>query len=178
MGGGLAVAEGSLWWQSKTDNAGVTGYMYKRHARGDENDFADHTSVITLKFGPQWEDGAEPGQLKYIPRVRVYNVNRSLFQTPYTLTIKTELDYNLGITDTVISYPFTAGTSSGGWGLFAWGTGGWGTPVVVFPRPYKLKLSKFHALRFIFSHGVLSQRAIISGWEYELIFPYRAELVT
>lgn len=178
MGGGLIVAEEALWWQSRIDNSGTTGTLFKEHTSGTEHDYADHNEPINLVLGCQWEDGGEPAQFKYIPRMRVYNITPTVFQTAFTLTVTTELDYRLGIPDTTFTIPFNQGTSSGGWGLFPWGQDAWGSPVTIAPRPRKLRNKKFRALRFVMSHGEWNERAVITGWEYELIFSYEASMNT
>lgn len=177
MGGGICVSEETVWWQSKRDDATltVTGNLFRKHNSTTEHDYADHTSVISLVFGPQWEDGQEPSQWKYIPRLRIYNLLQTNYPSAFTFTVRTELDYDRGNTDSQFTYPFGTATSSGGWGLFPWGSA-WGSPFPQVPRPRKLRFSKFRALRFIFSHGALNQRATMTGYEYELIFSHRKEM--
>lgn len=180
MGGGICVSEDALWWQSKKDDSGltVTGTLSRRHDSGTENDFADHVDAINETFGSQWEDGSDPDAYKFIPRFRVYNLTRANFIVPFTITVKTEINYQTGITDSQLSYVFDNGDSSAGWGYLYWGTSPWGAAVTRIPVAKKLKNNKFHSLRFVFQNNTLHERMSISGWSYELIESYRREMVT
>jgi len=178
MGGGMCVAEDLLWWQSKRSDAAltVTGNLWARSNTGTEYDFADHHEVVNFELGDQWEDAGEPSRLKTALRLRVYNLSQAVIQTPFVFTVKTERDYLKGLADSEFSYSFDIGTSSGGWGYFPWGMGGWGSATVRIPLPKKLRNNKFRSLRFVFTHGKLLQRAAITGYEYELVMPYRGDM--
>lgn len=171
MGGGAAVFDGALWWQSKRDDPSltVTGNLFKRLATSRKEDYADHTEVIAARIEPQWEDGGEPGRLKAVQRIEPFNVGTDPYQTEFDLTFKTERDYQYGLAYTTLVIPFNQGASGAGWGLFFWGLDPWGSPASVTVRPRKLRTDKAKAYRFLFSHGSLHQKMSLSGYSYELV---------
>lgn len=170
MGGGAAVYEGGLWWQSKRDDPSltVTGNLFRRSSTARKEDYADHHLVIAARIEPQWEDGGEPGRLKAIHRVELFNVGTDSYQTAYDVTVKTERDYQYGLPYSTLTIPFNQGGGGAGWGLFFWGLDPWGSPATPLVRPRKLRTDKAKAYRFLFSHGQLHQKMSLSGYAYEI----------
>lgn len=175
-GGGICLADNSVWFQSKRTESvlTVTGNLLKLMQTGTKYDYADHDQPINWKFSPQWEDGGEPSVFKLATRAKFYSLIRDVLVATFSLRVTTEIDYNYGTSHSDFTIDF--GSVGGlGYGFGAWGPGVWGTPATV-SRVYKLRVGKFRAIRFVFSHSTIHQKIALSGWEYELIDKYRREM--
>lgn len=176
MGGGILLFNRELWFQSKRSDTAltVTGNLTKMVNDGTMYDYADHDQPIAWKFGPQWEDAGEPSVFKLVTRMKIYSLAREVLQANFSMSIRTEVDYNYGITHSNFTATFGSSGSSG-YGYNAWGSSPWGSPVTA-SRVYKLRVGKLRSLRFVFAHSTIHQKVSLSGWEYEVVTAYRKEM--
>jgi hypothetical protein len=175
-GGGLTDYQNKMWWNSKREDVStVTRSNVSSHLdNGNLYDYADDGIAIQTKVHPQWEDGGEPSVFKKILRVKIYNMLKDVLQPTFSMSVKTEIDYQYGATHSDFVADFGS-VSSLGYGYGSWGIFAWGSPATIF-KTYKLRNSKVKTLRFLFEHNRVNEKFAISGWEYEMVAAYRKEM--
>ena len=91
----------------------------------------------------------------------------------FTITLKTEHDYNPARTWTNITYDFAGGAL--GWGAGPWGEFPWGD--IRLPQlKKKLASKKVRSLRVILENSIVYENVLVSGLEFEVASPYAASL--
>lgn len=174
MGGGLAICDNNLIWQSKRDDGGVTGNLWERHRLAAADDYADHDQPIDFILGSQWIDSEEPTVFKVYLWFKAYNLLREVLSATFILSVSVERNLQRGLPWFSFQLDFGSGQSGQGWGYFPWGGGVWGTPQ---PESQKMKLrsGKAQSLRFVMRNNVLHEKVAISAWEVTLTAPMAVE---
>lgn len=177
MGGGLAIHDENIYFQSKADDSvlTVTGTLFERSILGAPDDYADHHLPIEFKLGTEWMFAGEPSVFKVFLWLKVYNLLRHLLSATFTLSISVEKDLRIGVPWFTFDMDFGAGTSSQGWGYFMWGIDPWGSPQAESTKQ-KLKSGKAQSLRYVMTNNILHEKVAISAWETVVAAPYSVEL--
>lgn len=179
MGGGLAVYNDNIYFQSKRSDAffTVTGNLWQRSALGTIDDYADHDQPINFQLGPQWIDAGEPSVYKVFLWFKVYSLLRQTLPATFNLSVSLERDFNRGVTWASFEVLLGGFQTSQGWGFFAWGEAGWGTPEAQASK-IKLRSGKAQSLRYLMTNNLLHQKVALSAWETVITAPYNTELVS
>ena len=115
---------------------------------------ADNTESINMRLPTGWDDAGEPSVFKKFLRAKIWQFQEG-GTYPFTLSVITQLDFT---SDTHSSYTetFTADADK--------------------EFEQKLLVNKAKALQFVFQNNVLHEVPCITGYEYEVAFPYRQEI--
>lgn len=180
-----------LEWESFNFMGGMTEaddevYMSRRLANNidvvkvlqttTKQDYNDHATAITFSYSTNWMTLDEPSIWKKFLRCKIHSYDTSVndFENDaFTVTLKSEHDYNTGKTWTNISYDFSGGSS--GWGAGPWGQFPWGE-IRIPQLKKKIASKKVRSMRLIFENSTASQNVLISGFELEVVTPYKPSL--
>lgn len=178
MGGGAVIDEDDLYFIERrysTYNSALAFNLYKRLNNDDQYDYVDHIDPIDWRYQPGWEALGEPSVYKKFLRIKMFCTDPN-FSPDFSLRVRTEVDYQGGNFKTDTTMDFGSGMGGSGWSVTPWGDL-WGdpqTPAVV----KKLKSGRWRSLRYYFSHADLYKFPIITGWETEMVAPFRPEIKT
>ena len=143
---------------------------------GTSQDYNDHQSAITFSYSTNWMTLEEPSIWKKFLRCKLHSYDTSVndFENDaFTVTLKSQHDYNTGKTWTNIDYDFSGGSQ--GWGLGPWGQFPWGE--IRLPQlKRKIASKKVRSMRLIFENSQISKNILISGFEMEVVTPYKVTL--
>jgi hypothetical protein len=131
------------------------GVVWKALERDDQYDAADNAYAINMVLPAGWDHGGEPSVYKKFLREKTWQFETSTFSA-FVLTIKTMLDFGTA-THSSFTQTFSASTT----------------------KELSTKLlggQKARAIQFEFSNNVLYEVPQISGYEYEVVFPYRGDI--
>ena len=89
----------------------------------------------------------------------------------FSITCKQERDWDTNTVVTLSEFDFSGGT--GGWGVEPWGTFPWGQARA---KQLKRKLvsKKAKSTRIIFENSNLYENVLISGFELQVVVPYKS----
>lgn len=175
MEAGILADGKDLYWSERrvsTALSTVTNLHYKRGNRGDQYDFADHAIPVDWEYVQGWDALGEPSIYKKYLRIKTFAADPVL-AAGYTLRVRSERSFIEGVYDTDLN--IVMGSSAGlGYGLTPYGDN-YGDPNVT-AVPKKLKSNRSLSMRFTFSHNTLYAIPLLSGWEVELVAPYRLKI--
>ena len=143
---------------------------------GTNQDYNDHNAAITFSYSTNWMTLDEPSIWKKFLRCKLHSYDTSVndFENDaFSITVKSQHDYNTGKDWTNLTYDFSGGSL--GWGLGPWGQFPWGE--IRLPQlKKKIASKKVRSLRLIFTNSTRSQNVLISGFELEVVTPYKPTL--
>lgn len=154
----------------------VATNLYKFGTRGDVYDQVDHSEgfpAVSFEYACGWEDGGDPSAFKKPQRLKVFSLD-PVVPSQFTLTVQTEINF---VSNAVCenTYSFGAGTGNAGWDLDAWSTSAWDPPAEP-ELEQKLGRIKCKSWRYRFIHAERYERPIISGWQTEVVVPFRSKI--
>ena len=174
MMGGASIHNGTLHIMERVKSSTSTpeSYTFKIQEDNTEYDYADHDSETVFSYSTHWETLNEPSQWKKFLRIKMHALDTSLntFESDsFVLTVKTQHDYvNTDIA--TITIDFAGGAL--GWGLGPWGNFPWGEPRLLNAKN-KLASKKVRSQRVVFSNNVVHENILISGYELQIVTPYK-----
>lgn len=170
MMGGITELDSEIYFCKRLDsNIGLNKVL----RTGSAADYNDHGAAVAFVFKSNWMTLSEPTVWKKFLRCKLHSYDTSIndFESDtFTLTLKTEHDYNNVKTWTNITYDFSGGAS--GWGLGAWGSFPWGD-IRLSQLKKKLASKKVRSMRIILENSTRGENVLISGYELELVTPYK-----
>ena len=143
---------------------------------GSSADYNDHDAAISFVFKSNWITLEEPSLWKKFLRCKLhsYDVSINDFESDtFTITLKTEHDYNNVKTWTTLTYDFSGGAE--GWGLGPWGNYPWGD-IRLSQLKKKLASKKVRSMRVILENSTRGENILVSGYELEVVTPYKSTL--
>ena len=169
---GIAVGIRDIYFTGKSIKN-----LYKFQQSGNSVDYADHDAAISLIYKTNWEALGDATVPKRFLRLKAFSIDSSeTFETDgFILKTSTEKDYD--ITPVAeLDFDFNKWAVDG-WGESAYDATGWGDNVVR-NKYLKSKLSskKCKSLRLTFKNQELNKNALLSGYELEIVAPYRPEI--
>lgn len=174
--GGMTEKDGELYKMSRDDDTNLTTRLHTILQNQNQYDYADHTSAISFSYKSPWFTEGEPSIWKKYLRCKIHSYDTSVndFENDsFSVTLKTEHDYNTARQWTNIEYDFSGGAL--GWGAGPWGAFPWGD--IRLPQlKKKLASKKVRSLRIIVENSNTYENVLLSGFEFEVATPYNASL--
>lgn len=176
--GGITDSDDLLWctrWELDSLSGTSKYYAVRFLENGDEFDYADHTEPIPAQYATNWENAGEPTVFKKYTRLKVHSLEGgadSFESNQFQINVETEHDYN-PIVLSSFELDFSGGAS--GWGNSPWGNFPWGE-VRLTALKHKLIQRKSKSIRLRFKNETLLQNFLISGFEVELLAPYKPRI--
>ena len=176
MMGGMTEKDGQIYKVTRDVDTFNTTRLHKLLQNQNEYDYADHATAISFSYKSPWFTEGEPSMWKKYLRCKIHSYDTSVndFENDtFTITLKTEHDYNPARTWTNITYDFAGGAL--GWGAGPWGEFPWGD--IRLPQlKKKLASKKVRSLRVILENSIVYENVLVSGLEFEVATPYAASL--
>ena len=176
MMGGMTEKDGQIYKVTRDVDTFNTTRLHKLLQNQNEYDYADHATAISFSYKSPWFTEGEPSIWKKYLRCKIHSYDTSVndFENDtFTITLKTEHDYNPARTWTNITYDFSGGAL--GWGAGPWGEFPWGD--IRLPQlKKKLASKKVRSLRVILENSIVYENVLVSGLEFEVATPYAASL--
>lgn len=165
--GGFAYFDDKMWFASRKraqdDNLAESRLFYVQNDLFAEYAVA-HSDPILMEYKTAWEDAGDNRVFKMYPKLRVDAVDAIDNTQNFTLTVKTEKDYQ----PDEITQEFTMEfNDSDGYGEIEYGQAEYGSPEFT-SRVHSLSNRKSKALRLIFSNDTIAETVQISGWEIDV----------
>lgn len=174
--GGITTYNNNLYFLQKITNASsVTNfdsYLVQVSQQNTEYDYADHEVATAFSYSTHWEALGDPSIWKKFLRIKMHALDTSIntFESDsFVLTVSAQHDYKL---DTVASISIDFSGGALGWGLGPWGQFPWGEPRLLSAKN-KLASKKVKSHRLNFSNSVVHENVLISGYELQIVTPYR-----
>lgn len=169
---GVAIGAKDIYF-----TGGIYSTLYKFQQNGNTEDYADHDTAIAFKYVTNWEALGDATVPKRFLRLKALSIDSSeTFETDgFILKTSTEKDYD--ITPLAeLDFDFNQWAVDG-WGESGYDATGWGDNIVR-NKYLKSKLSspKTKSLRISFKNEEINKNALISGYELEIVAPYRPEI--
>jgi hypothetical protein len=168
--GGMTEANDDIYFSRRLSNNVDICKMLQTTTKQDYN---DHHEAITFSYSTNWMTLDEPSIWKKFLRCKIHSYDTSVndFENDaFTVTLKSQHDYNTGKDWTNLSYDFSGGSQ--GWGLGPWGQFPWGE--IRLPQlKKKIASKKVRSMRLIFENSTIDQNVLISGFELEVVTPYK-----
>jgi hypothetical protein len=173
--GGMTEQNGQIFKASRDDDADLNTQLHKISQSGNAQDYADHATAISFTYKSPWFTLGEPSVWKKYLRCKIHSYDTTIndFENDsFSVRLRTEHDYNNAKTWADITYDFSGGSE--GWGLGPWGEFPWGE--LRLPQlKRKLASKKVRSLRVILSNTTALENVLISGLEFDIATPYKAE---
>lgn len=149
----------------------VNYVLFRRFVTDTADSYQDDNEPVEMDYGTGWEHDGHPYQDKKFTRLLLYIFDETENNSP-TLTIEQEVDF---IKDSPLcSMSFSL--DGGGYGVAGYGTAPYGNASAEFDDR-KLGQGKYKAIRFRFKNEEPQQNCIITGWDLEMVVPYRPKAV-
>ena len=175
---GMAEYNNRIYFMNReldSPTSSVKRYLKKVHDTGLTFDYADHENPISFTFKSHWETLGEPSMFKKYRRIKIFSLDASLndFESEsFTVRIQVENDYvPTAISDVTLDF----GGGSLGWGSSPWGSFPWGE-VRLYTLKHKLNQNRAKSSRVVLSNQEVNQNVLISGYELDIVTPYRPEI--
>ena len=142
---------------------------------GKESDYADHEAAITFSYATHWETLQDPSVWKKMLKIKMHALDASLntFEgDTFTLTVKEQHNYSLDDIST-LTIDFSGGAE--GWGVGPWGEIPWGEARLLSAKN-RLASKKVKAHRLTFENAVVHENILISGYELQVVTPYKIDM--
>ena len=176
--GGIAILDDELVFNKRTTSGGATPDMQlvKLLTTDTEYDYSNHSSAIDFSYATHWETLGEPSVWKKFLRLKVHSIDSTLqsFETDaFSLNVTAQHNYetvnNVG--------DFTIDFSGGalGWGNSPWGDFPWGEARLKGAKN-KLASKKIRSHRLVFANTTIHENILISGYELQIVTPYRPDI--
>jgi hypothetical protein len=153
----------------------VRRYLKKIHNTGLTFDYADHENPISFTYKSHWETLGEPSMFKKYRRIKLFSLDASLndFESEsFEIRVQVENDYvPTAISDVTLDF----GGGSTGWGSSPWGSFPWGE-VRLYTLKHKLNQNRAKSSRVVMTNQQVNQNVLISGYELDVVTPYRPEI--
>lgn len=161
FGGGVVELNDDLFFTEKrlgTQSGSVEHYTYKMSDTGFASAYADHQNAISLQYKTNWFSGDEPSIFKKFLRIQLFATEtRSEFESDtFTITVKTENDF-ISTTKTNVTLDFDDSAGS-----------------YYHNKKTKLASVKARAMRIVFENSTLNENILLSGFELEIVAPYKS----
>ena len=168
--GGMAKKDQDIYFCSRT-----SGYFHCNRIlqTGTAYDYTDHVSAISFSYSTAWESAGEPSLWKKFLRLKVHSYDTTIddFESEaFTLTCKQDIDWDTNTVATLAEFDFSGG--SDGWGIEPWGTFLWGQARAKQLKR-KMMSKKAKSARITFENSNLYENVLISGFEMQIVLPYR-----
>lgn len=176
--GGICESDDLLYsvrWELDSLSGTSKYYLVRTLENGDEFDYADHTEPIFFSYATNWENSGEPTVFKKYMRLKLHSLEGgadSFESNQFQITVETEHDYNPIILSS-FELDFSGGAS--GWGFSPWGNFPWGE-VRLSALKHKLIQRKSRSIRIRFKNEKVLQNVLISGFELEVLTPYKPRI--
>lgn len=176
--GGICESDDLLYsvrWELDSLSGTSKYYLVRTLENGDEFDYADHTEPIFFSYATNWENSGEPTVFKKYMRLKLHSLEGgadSFESNQFQITVETEHDYN-PIVLSSFELDFSGGAS--GWGNSPWGNFPWGE-VRLSALKHKLIQRKSRSIRIRFKNENVLQNLLISGFELEVMAPYKPRI--
>ena len=142
---------------------------------GTEQDYAFHQNPISCEYATHWETLGEPSIWKKFLRLKLHALDttvNSFESDTFTLSVNEQHDWvNSNVSSTSVDYS----GGSVGWGLGGWGEFPWGEPRLIYAKR-RLASRKVKSHRFVFSNSTILENILISGYESEIVSPFKPAL--
>jgi hypothetical protein len=171
--GGISVVDNDLFFtrRAKPDST-VFEHTQKVTRTNTKVDYQDHDAAISFTFRTHWESLEEPGLWKKFLRLRVYSTDPTLgdFEmNSFTLSVDA---YGSFLTNSLGSSTIDFAPNAAGWDSFQWGSAPWGEILLPFAKT-KLTSKKLASQQLKFTNSTDRENVLISGYELEIVAPYK-----
>lgn len=173
MSGGSTVLDGELFWVSRELSAfaptGVKHRLFQQHNLNDAWDYQDNNTSIDFQYKSQWESLGEASVLKRFNRLRLFSLEE-LINNNLNIDVETEVNF----VEEAPSASFSINIPQDGYGVSEFGNAPYGDP----NQPtFKTRLSagRFRSLRIIYKNSNNQENISITGWEFEIATPFKAQ---
>jgi hypothetical protein len=176
--GGMAMLGDEIYMVDRSIDAvtsAVRSYAKKVYSNGLTNDYADHEDPIEFSYKSHWETLGEPSMFKKYRRIKIFSLDASLddFESEsFEIIMGVQNDY---IDFNVSDHTFDFGGGAAGWGSPAWGEFSWGE-VRLFTLKHKLNQKRSKAARVTFTNNKVNENVLVSGYELDIVTPYKPEI--
>lgn len=171
MAGGIVEFENDLFWNERrysTFTGTVNHILWRRMNLNDAYDYEDNTSYIDWNYKGQWEFAGEASILKRYPRIRVFTLEENP-NNQFNLTVQTEINFVAGETKAEFDLSF----EGIGYGISEYGNAPYGDSVEPAIQ-HRLNNGRMRSLRPVFVNQNHQENVILTGWELEMLVPFRA----
>lgn len=138
---------------------------WRRQKTASGFDYNDHTAAITVRYKSPWDFMGEASVLKNYLTLRVFTTD--LVPNNFTLECSTDLNF---VPDSPVS-EFTLSVGSDGYGVTPYGSF-YGDPQDSSVK-HKLSNGRAKALRMVFENDEPQTDLVITGYELEVVTPYK-----
>jgi hypothetical protein len=138
---------------------------WRKQQTGTGYDYNDHTQAISFVYKSPWDFMGEASALKNYLSLRVFTTD--LISNQFTLDCRTELNF---VPDVPVSL-FNIVVGSDGYGVTAYGSN-YGDPQNSSAK-HKLSNGRAKSLRMIFQNSEPQTDLVITGYELEIVTPYK-----
>ena len=140
--------------------------LYRRQSTGYGIDYQDHNEPISCYYKGPWDFMGQASVLKNYLICRVFTTD--LVNNEFTLDCSTELNFSPNVP---ISQ-FTLSIGSGGYGVSEYGTEPYGTPQNSSVK-HKISNGRAKSLAMVFENSEAQKDIVITGYEIEVVTPYK-----
>ena len=175
---GISEYDSKIYFTDRQEDSiagDVKRFLSKIHDSGLTFDYADHDQPISFTFKSHWETLGEPSMFKKYRRIKIFSLDTSLddFESEsFTIRIQLENDYvATAVSDVTLDF----GGGATGWGSSAWGGFPWGE-VRLYSLKSKLNQNRAKSTRVVLVNQEVNQNVLISGYELDIVTPYRPEI--
>lgn len=162
---GLAIVQERLFaagtWYAvdpPTADSHIESVIWNEYDTGTLADAMDNTKPIAMTLPLEWDHAEEPSVFKKFLRMKTWVNSPANFIGAFTLKVRTYLNFSKAAAHTEIDQTFSSSTQTQS-------------------GPDKLRgAQRVRALQFEFSNNVAKEKPIITGYEYEVVYPYRGEM--
>lgn len=173
--GGMILYQNVAWFTERAYSS-VLGTpvfgVFKFNNTGSYLDYIDHDAAIVFSYSSPWEAGGQPSLYKKFLRLKLYSLEGDYKDgeiIPFSVVATYQFDFvpnNIGTS----SLNFTGGGL--GYGDDAYSDDAYGSSNLL-EVVARLPSTKCRSLRLILSNSTLLENILISGYEFEIVAPFK-----